>query len=86
MMPDDIVSARFLTLREKAIVVERLRVNNTGTRTSVWKWSQVREVFTDPKTYGWGFMLMITAIPSSGIGTFGGLITKVGCDTQRRHC
>ena len=41
-----------------------------------WKWYQVKETFTDPKTYLWGMMLLVTAIPSSGIGAFGGLITK----------
>jgi hypothetical protein len=76
MMPDDIKSARFLNEREKAIAVERLRSNNTGTKTSKWKWDQVREAFVDPKTWMWGFMLMLLAIPSSGIGAFGGLVTK----------
>ncbi|ORY28041.1 major facilitator superfamily domain-containing protein [Naematelia encephala] len=76
MMPDDIKSARFLTQHEKAIAVERLRANNTGTKTSVWKWHQVKETFLDPKTYIWGLMLFCTAIPSSGFGVFGTLITK----------
>ncbi|WWC60667.1 uncharacterized protein I303_103242 [Kwoniella dejecticola CBS 10117] len=75
-MPDDIKSARFLDLREKAIAVERLRANNTGTKTSHWEWYQCREAFMDPKTFLFGFMLLITAIPSSGISSFGGLITK----------
>lgn len=34
VMPDDIARARFLTLHEKAISVERLRSNNTGTKAS----------------------------------------------------
>ncbi|WWC95843.1 hypothetical protein V866_002710 [Kwoniella sp. B9012] len=75
-MPDDIKSARFLDVREKAIAVERLRANNTGTKTSHWEWYQCREAFLDPKTYLFGIMLLVTAIPSSGISSFGGLITK----------
>ncbi|WRT65301.1 uncharacterized protein IL334_002244 [Kwoniella shivajii] len=76
MMPNDISSARFLTPKEKAIAVQRLRDNNTGTKTSTWKWEQVREALVDPKTWGWSIMLACMAIPSSGIGTFNTLITK----------
>ncbi|WVQ62895.1 hypothetical protein V866_005884 [Kwoniella sp. B9012] len=76
MMPNDIASAKFLTQKEKVIAVERLRDNNTGTKTSKWKWEQFRETLLDPKTWGWGLMLTCMAIPSSGIGTFGTLITK----------
>ncbi|RSH83783.1 hypothetical protein EHS25_005398 [Saitozyma podzolica] len=78
MMPDDIKSARFLNEREKAIAVERLRSNNTGTKTSKWKWDQVREAFVDPKTWMWGSMLMLLAIPSSGIGAFGDYFMQGG--------
>ncbi|WWC60049.1 uncharacterized protein I303_102612 [Kwoniella dejecticola CBS 10117] len=76
MMPNDIGSAKFLTPQEKVIAVERLRDNNTGTKTSAWKWDQAKEAVLDPKTWIWGLMLSCMAIPSSGIGTFGTLITK----------
>ncbi|WWD16913.1 hypothetical protein CI109_101345 [Kwoniella shandongensis] len=76
MLPNDIATARFLTPREKGIAVERLRDNNTGSKTSKWKWDQVREAFTDPKTWCWSLMLACMALPSSGIGTFGTLVTK----------
>lgn len=33
MYPDDVKTAKFLSPREKAIAVERLRSNNTGTKT-----------------------------------------------------
>ncbi|WWC87433.1 uncharacterized protein L201_002322 [Kwoniella dendrophila CBS 6074] len=76
MLPNDISSAKFLTQNEKVIAIERLRDNNTGTKTSEWKWDQCREAMTDPKTYMIALMLTSMAIPSSGIGTFGTLITK----------
>ncbi|KAH7318064.1 allantoate permease [Stachybotrys elegans] len=73
-MPDSPVEAKFLTRDEKLIAIERLRMNQMGIGSGVWKWSHVREVFLDPKTYLWFSLITIIAIPSGGISTFGPLI------------
>jgi hypothetical protein len=75
-MPDSPMEAKFLTPPEKLIAVERLRANQMGIASRVWKWSHVREVFLDPKTWLWFSLLFCVSIPSGGISTFGPLIVK----------
>ncbi|KAF7376363.1 MFS general substrate transporter [Mycena sanguinolenta] len=76
VLPDSPAKARFLTSDEKIIAFERLRANNQGTETKVWKWDQVLEVFLDIKTYLWFALLFLCAVPSGGIGAFGPLIIQ----------
>jgi hypothetical protein len=66
VLPDSPTTARFLTLEEKILVVERLRANNTGTETKRWKWEQVRECLLDPKTWLWfGMIFLISSVVPS---------------------
>ncbi|KAK8869495.1 hypothetical protein IAR55_000060 [Kwoniella newhampshirensis] len=77
LLPNSPTTAKFLNKgNDRLIALERLRENNTGTKSSKWKWNQVREVYTDPKTYMWAAMYLCTSIPSGGFGAFSGLITK----------
>ncbi|KAJ7873888.1 MFS general substrate transporter [Mycena olivaceomarginata] len=76
VLPDSPTTARFLSHEEKILVVERLRANNTGTETKVWKWKQARECLLDPKTWFWFAMIFLISIPSGGISTFGPLIVQ----------
>jgi hypothetical protein len=75
-MPDSPMEAKFLTDHEKLIAVERLRMNQMGVASRVWKWDHVREAFVDPKTWLWFSMLTAVSIPSGGISTFGPLIIQ----------
>jgi hypothetical protein len=59
VLPDSPTTARFLSHEEKVLVVERLRANNTGTETKVWKWKQARECLLDPKTCFWFAMIFL---------------------------
>jgi MFS family permease len=43
------LDARWLSREEKHLAIERLRVNHQGIGTKIFKWSQVREAFTDPR-------------------------------------
>ncbi|KAK2017627.1 major facilitator superfamily transporter [Colletotrichum eremochloae] len=72
-MPDSPMSAKYLTEREKVIAVERLRANQMGIQSGVWRWDHVWETFIDLKTWCW-FVLVIAI--SGGISTFGNLIVK----------
>ncbi len=61
MMPNSPTTARFLRKGDdRLIALDRIRDNNTGefdlwleltagTKSSKWKWGQVRETFCDPK-------------------------------------
>lgn len=57
-MPDSPMEAKFLNHAEKLIAVERLRMNQTGIGSGLWKWDHVLEAFIDPKTWLW-FCLML---------------------------
>jgi hypothetical protein len=75
-MPDSPVEAKFLSEDEKLIAVERLRMNQMGVASRVWKWEHVLEAVLDIKTWLWFSMLTAISIPSGGISTFGPLIIQ----------
>jgi MFS family permease len=57
-MPDSPMSAKFLSERERVIATERLRANQMGVQSGVWKWDQVWETLLDFKTWCW-FVIII---------------------------
>lgn len=75
-MPDSPVEAKFLNDEDKLIAIERLRMNQMGIGSGVWKWDHVRESLLDPKTWLWFSLMFIISIPSGGISTFGPLIIE----------
>jgi hypothetical protein len=75
-MPDSPIEAKFLKGDDKLIAIERLRMNQMGVASRIWKWDHVREAFKDPKTFFWFALLFAISIPSGGISTFGPLIVK----------
>ena len=77
LLPNSPTNARMLRNgNDRLIALERIKENNTGTRTSVFKRDQFIETLKDPKTWMWAGMWFCAACPSGGIGAFGGLITK----------
>ncbi|UKZ72505.1 hypothetical protein TrVFT333_000135 [Trichoderma virens FT-333] len=75
-MPDSPMEAKFLKEDEKVIAIERLRMNQMGIGSGVWKWEHVREAMLDPKTWLWFCLMLTISIPSGGISTFGPLIIQ----------
>ncbi|KAL3431038.1 major facilitator superfamily domain-containing protein [Aspergillus tetrazonus] len=75
-LPDNQINARFLNEREKLIAIERIRDNFQGVGSNVWKWSQFREAFLDPRTYLYVLFSALMNIPNGGITTFGSLVVK----------
>jgi MFS family permease len=57
-MPDSPMSAKYLTDRERVIATQRLRANQMGVQSGIWKWDQVWETFFDLKTWCW-FIIII---------------------------
>lgn len=77
LLPASPTSARMLRHgNDRLIALERIKENNTGTKASVFKRDQFIETLVDPKTWMWAGMWFCAALPSGGIGAFGGLITK----------
>ncbi|KAL2761005.1 hypothetical protein ACRALDRAFT_205150 [Sodiomyces alcalophilus JCM 7366] len=81
-MPDSPMKAKFLKGDDKLIAIERLRMNQMGIGSGVWKWDHVRECALDPKTWLWFILMFVISltvdqsIPSGGISTFGPLIIE----------
>jgi MFS family permease len=73
-LPDSPIDAKFFTEHDKLLSVERLRANQMGVVSNVWKWDHAKEVALDPKTYCWFALIFSVSIPSGGITTFGPLI------------
>jgi hypothetical protein len=58
-MPDSPVECKFLSKDEKLIAIERLRMNQQGIGSGVWKWDHVWEALLDPKTWLWFCLLFV---------------------------
>lgn len=76
-LPDSQLSVGWLTDREKAIAVDRIKVNSQGIGNYSWQWYQVKEALLDPRTYLYFLFSSFMNIPNGGIGTFGSLIINV---------
>ena len=76
ILPDSPITAPFLSQRLKVVAIERLRFEQTGIENKVIKRDQIREAFSDPKTYF--FMLTVFAVNlTNGAATgFGSIIVQ----------
>lgn len=70
------MTARFLTMKQRQIAVERLRENQTGVENKRLKMYQAIEAILDPKTYMFFIFAMVGSVPNGGISNFGTLIIK----------
>ncbi|KAI8244560.1 putative transporter [Colletotrichum sp. SAR 10_96] len=75
-LPDNPITNKALSQREKKIVIERLRENQTGVENKTLKLYQVREAFTDFKLYFFFMIALLQAIVNGGTSNFGTLIIK----------
>jgi hypothetical protein len=53
------MTAKFLKGDDKLIAIERLRMNQQGIGSGVWKWAHVWEAMLDPKTWLWFSMMFV---------------------------
>jgi hypothetical protein len=58
-MPDSPMEAKFLKGDDKLIAIERLRMNQMGIRSGVWKWDHVRDAALDFKTWLWFILIFV---------------------------
>ncbi|KAF9883892.1 hypothetical protein FE257_002686 [Aspergillus nanangensis] len=76
--------ATWLTDREKAIALERVRENKTG--TEIWKFNpaQLKESFLDIRFYLIFMLLAATGLPNGGLTVFGpSIIAGFGYSTEQ---
>lgn len=76
LLPDSILSARFFSLEEKALLVGRARLAKTGVLNKSIKWYQIREVFTDLQVWILILFTLLNEVINGGIANFGKLIVK----------
>lgn len=75
-LPDDIISARRFTQDEKALLVARGAVANTGILNREIKWYQIREALLDPQVWILFMFTLLNEVINGGIANFGKLIIK----------
>jgi MFS family permease len=74
-MPDNPTNARFLTAEDKVNVVQRIKSNQNGIETKVWKRYQFIEALKDPKTWLF-FLFAAVADLQGGLGIQYAIIIK----------
>ncbi|KAK6219453.1 Valine--pyruvate aminotransferase [Pestalotiopsis sp. IQ-011] len=83
-LPDNPARAKFVTEREKAMTVERLRANQAGIENKTFKREQVAEAFADPKTWLMFAFNIFCSIPNGALTNFQSLIIKgLGFSSRR---
>ena len=76
ILPGHPTRARWLNDEQKFIALERIRLNNTGSQSTHFKWDQVKECFLDPKAWIYAATVFCVSLVSGGISAFGPLILQ----------
>lgn len=66
-LPDNPVKAKFITERQKAIAIDRVRADQTGIENKTFKKEQMIEAFLDPKTWLMFLFNIWISIPNGGL-------------------
>jgi MFS transporter, ACS family, allantoate permease len=76
LLPNNPFEAKWLTPREKLILVQRKAADNTGMENKEFKLSHIREAALDIKTWLIWFTIMALQVPNGGLSTFNTLIIQ----------
>lgn len=77
LLPDNPTNAWFLNNKEKLIIIENIRSNQTGLENKTFKFEQIKELlFKDPHTWPMFFLTIISQICTGAISTFSVTIIK----------
>lgn len=66
-LPDNPVKTKFITERQKAIAIDRVRADQTGVENKTFKKAQMIEAFKDPKTWLMFLFNIWISIPNGGL-------------------
>ncbi|KAK7962878.1 major facilitator superfamily domain-containing protein [Apiospora aurea] len=75
-MPDSPMRAKCFSERDKRLMVERVRSNQTGLQSRVFQGAHVVDALTDPQTWCYAGIQLTTTLPTSGLGSFYGIIVN----------
>ncbi|KAK6334065.1 hypothetical protein TWF696_002567 [Orbilia brochopaga] len=73
-MPDSPMRAKCFSEEDKALMVERVRSNQTGLQNRKFRPEQIREALMDPQCWCYGGIQFCTTLPTSGLGAFANII------------
>ncbi|KAG7086386.1 hypothetical protein E1B28_002343 [Marasmius oreades] len=65
LFPDSPTNAWFLTMRERAMAIKRIKENQTGVENKHFKKEQMIEAVTDPKTWLFALFAALDNVPNS---------------------
>jgi hypothetical protein len=68
--------AKCFSEEDKHLMIERVRHNQTGIQNREFKREQVWEALRDPQVWGYALVQLCTTLPTSGLGSFQGIIIK----------
>lgn len=75
-LPDSPMRAKCFSEADKALMVERVRSNQTGLQNKKFRFYQMKEAFLDPQTWCYCLIAICTTLPTSGLGSFSQIIIK----------
>ncbi|OCF44351.1 hypothetical protein I317_01796 [Kwoniella heveanensis CBS 569] len=64
-LPDSPVDAKWLGTEQKVHTIEMMRESHSGIANSAFKWDQVKECFTDPKSWLFIFHMFFNELPNN---------------------
>lgn len=76
ILPDNPMSAKFLSRQEKVWAIERIRANQTGIENKHFKWQQSVECFMDPQTWFLSLITICSSVPNGAISSYQATIIK----------
>ncbi|KAK1711471.1 major facilitator superfamily transporter [Colletotrichum lupini] len=75
-LPGSPLTTKFLSEKEKAMVISRVKANGTGVENKKFKWPQFREAMMDLKTWLLFLFAVASNTPNGGLTTFQGLVIR----------
>lgn len=75
-LPDSILSAKFFTFEEKALLVGRARLSRTGVLNRKIRLYQIKEALLDPQVWLLTLFTLLNEVINGGVANFGKLIIK----------
>lgn len=76
LTPDSPASAKFLTEREKTILIKHISKNNQGVKDQRFLWPQAREAVLDVTLYFYGLVGLACGIINGGVSNFQSALIK----------
>jgi MFS transporter, ACS family, allantoate permease len=75
-LPNNPLEAKFLTSRQKLILIQRKAADNTGMENKEFKFHHIKEAALDVKTWLIWFAIVALQVPNGGLSTFNTLIIQ----------